>query len=304
MNGIDLFAGGGGATTGAKMAGINMLWAANHNPISVDCHALNHPEVIHSCQDLHQADWSQVPEHDLLLASPCCQGHSNAAGAKKLTKKADASRSTAWAVISCLEVHKPPFAVIENVPEFQNWPLYECWVMALEKLGYSLSPHIVNCADLGVPQSRVRLFMIATRSQNPIKLSLPKFDHISARSFIDLNIDGHKWDLVSDRVAKTQMRVTNGRKRYGDIFLDAAYGSARNGRSIDKPLGTVTTSNKHSLIIGDHIRALTIQEQSLAQTFSAGQIWPKLKVETKMMIGNAVPPKAEQQILIALQNAA
>jgi DNA (cytosine-5)-methyltransferase 1 len=77
---VDLFAGLGGFTAGATAAGARVVWAANHWPVAVQWHAVNHPETAHLCQDLHQADWTQVPDHDLLLASPACQGHTPARG--------------------------------------------------------------------------------------------------------------------------------------------------------------------------------------------------------------------------------
>lgn len=67
---VDLFAGMGGWTTGARAAGVNVVWAANHWPTAVHWHAANHPETVHVCQDLQQANWSKVPWHNLLLASP------------------------------------------------------------------------------------------------------------------------------------------------------------------------------------------------------------------------------------------
>ncbi|MDW2094053.1 DNA cytosine methyltransferase [Vibrio sp. 1865] len=296
MRGIDLFAGAGGTTTGAKDAGVNVVWAANHNPVAVEFHAKNHPEAKHVCQDLHQADWGLVPEHDIVFASPCCQGHSRAAGAKRKTVKADLSRSTAWAVVSCLEAHRTPVAIIENVLDFQRWELFEPWSMAMEKLGYSLSLNVVNAADLGVPQNRIRLFIVATRSKNPIELNIPKVEHVPAKSFLDLNPAGYQWDLVCNRVEATQNRVMNGRKEHGDIFLDAAYGTEKGGRSINKPLGTVTTNNKHSLVMGDKIRPLSIREQALAQTFPEHYQFPESKTQTKLMIGNAVPPVMAREV--------
>ena len=80
MNAIDLFSGAGGFSTGAVMAGVPVVWAANHWPAAVQVHANNHPNTAHVCQDLQQADWTLVPPHDLLLASPACQGHSRARG--------------------------------------------------------------------------------------------------------------------------------------------------------------------------------------------------------------------------------
>lgn len=85
MRAIDLFAGAGGFSTGAAMAGCNVVWAANHWQAAVDVHAANHPGTEHACQDLQQADWRNVPGHDLLLASPACQGHSPARGMEAAT---------------------------------------------------------------------------------------------------------------------------------------------------------------------------------------------------------------------------
>lgn len=301
---VDLFAGGGGTTTGAKQAGVEVVWAANHNPVAVECHAKNHPEVTHACQDLHQADWSTLPAFDLLCASPECQGHSRAAGNKLRSKKADVSRSTAWAVISCLDTLRPPLAIIENVEDFRRWELFASWQHAMQAMGYALSFNLINARDVGIPQNRLRLFLVATQSKNPITIQLQKEAEVPARTIIDLNMEGYKWDLVSNRVKATRDRVANGRKQYGEIFLDAAYGSAVSGRSIDTVLGTVMTTNKHSLVIGDHIRSLTIPELAAAQSFSPDVIWPSSSVATKALIGNAVPPTMAEKVIRAVLKAA
>jgi DNA (cytosine-5)-methyltransferase 1 len=169
---IDLFAGLGGWSTGARNAGINVIWAANHWPVAVEWHSANYPKTIHICQDLHQADWSKVPAHDIMLASPCCQGHSKARGKKSGNAQHDASRSTAWAVVSAVEFHRPEVVLVENVEEFTTWSLYPAWSQAMTALGYMIAPHVVDCADLGVPQHRVRLFLVCTRSKAPLMLEL------------------------------------------------------------------------------------------------------------------------------------
>lgn len=57
MVAIDLFAGAGGFSTGAVMAGCSVAWAANHWPTAVEWHAATHPSTVHACQDLQQADF-------------------------------------------------------------------------------------------------------------------------------------------------------------------------------------------------------------------------------------------------------
>ncbi|HNH48626.1 MAG TPA: DNA cytosine methyltransferase, partial [Myxococcota bacterium] len=169
---VDLFSGLGGFSTGAKQAGCHVAWAGNHWPLAIEYHQKNHPATTHVCQDLQQFDFSRLPEHDLLLASPSCQGHSPARGAEK--PHHDGSRSTAWAVVSAAEAGRAPVVIVENVLQFTSWTLYPAWKLAMESLGYSISPHILDAADFGVPQNRIRLFLVCTRSQVPLVLDLKK----------------------------------------------------------------------------------------------------------------------------------
>lgn len=304
MNAIDLFAGLGGWSTGAKQAGVNVLWAANHWPSAVEWHAANHPHTTHVCQDLHQADWTQVPSHDLLLASPCCQGHSKARGKASGNPQHDASRSTAWAVVSAAEVHKPEAAIIENVPEFTDWALYPAWAAAMNALGYQLAPHVIDCADLGVPQNRERLFIVATRSKAPLFLNLPKFEHVHATSFIDFN--SGSWSPIDKpgRAQATLERVANGRAIHGERFVMSYYGNTKIGRSLNRPIGTITTRDRWAVVDGDRMRMLTADENLLAMSFPSDVKRPASHKLTVHMAGNAVPPLAAQRIIQALKVAA
>lgn len=42
---VDLFAGAGGSSEGARQAGATVVWAANHWPLAVEVHARNHPDT-------------------------------------------------------------------------------------------------------------------------------------------------------------------------------------------------------------------------------------------------------------------
>ncbi|TBW07871.1 DNA cytosine methyltransferase [Azotobacter chroococcum] len=301
---VDLFAGLGGWSTGARMAGVDVLWAANHWPDAVEWHSANHPDTIHVCQDLHQADWSTVPAHDLLLASPCCQGHSKARGKNAGNPQHDTSRSTAWAVVSALEFHRPEAALVENVRELTRWSLYPAWEYAMRSLGYQLAPHIVDCADLGVPQNRERLFLVCTRSRAPLFLSLPKREHVPADSFIDFAAGN--WSPVDKpgRAAATLARIENGRRQHGERFVFSYYGNSRSGRDLRRPIGTITTRDRWAVVDGDCMRMLTADETLHAMSFPADTRRPRNHRLTVHMAGNAVPPVAGMEIINALRAAA
>lgn len=299
MRAIDLFAGLGGFTEGARLAGVPVVWAANHWQSAVDVHAVNHPEVEHRCQDLHQADWQQVPAFDIGLASPACQGHSRARG--KDRPHHDATRSTAWAVVSCAEFHRPACFVVENVPEFLAWPLFPAWRLAMETLGYALAPHVIDAADHGVPQNRVRVYIVCTRSRAPLTLALPRREHVPAASFIDWQAGA--WSSVRRKCPRTRRRIAAGRAAHGDRFLAPYYGSGSGlaGRTLARPVGTISTRDRWAVIDGARMRCLTAEECRAAMGFRADYRLPPSSKLAKHLLGNAVCPPAVADLLTAIQ---
>jgi DNA (cytosine-5)-methyltransferase 1 len=299
----DSFSGIGGFSTGAVMAGCEVVWAGNHWQSAVDYHTLNHPDVAHDCQDLQQKNWHELPFRDIHLASPSCQGHTPARG--KDMPRHDAARATAWAVVSALEVNRPEAGLVENVPAMLDWVLYPAWVMALQKLGYSVAPHIVDAADFGVPQNRVRVMIAITRSKNPIQLNLPKCDHVPISRVIDF--DAGKWSLVDKprRSAATLSRVARGRQRFGDRFLAPFYssGSGLTGRSLDRPIGTLTTIDRWAIVKGEHMRCLSRFEARDAMSFPKNTTLPDNHKLAIHLLGNAVPPLTAQKVISALQES-
>ncbi len=302
MKAIDLFAGAGGFSTGATMAGCSVVWAANHWPAAVQVHANNHPGTQHVCQDLQQADWTKVPAHDILLASPACQGHSKARGKEK--PHHDAQRSTAWAVVDALECHRPPFAVVENVKDFTRWVLFPAWCSAMDALGYAIAPHLIDSADHGVPQQRPRVYIVLTRSKHPLQLTLPRRDHAPASSVIDFAAG--EWSKLADRVPKTRERSCAGRARFGDRFVMPYYGkgSGLTGRSLARPIGTITTKARWAVVDGDRMRMVTVDENRAFMGFPAGYQLPAKVHDANMMLGNAVVPQVACDVIQAIREAA
>lgn len=288
MKAVELFAGLGGFAQGAKAAGVRIVWAANHWRLACDAYRENHPEIEPSCQDLQQADFTQVESHDILLASPSCQGHCDARGKEK--PHHDRERATAWAVVTCVEVHRPAGLLVENVPEFARWALFPAWRAALEALGYSLSLNFLDAADHGVPQHRRRLFVFGTRSKTPFELRPVQREHVPFASIIDTAADG--WSPVRTKVLNTRRRVKNGRDVFGERFVMPYYGSGSGltGRSLERPIGTVTTRDRWALVDGSRMRMLNVLECQRAMGFPDSYRLPVNRKLAKHLLGNAVPP--------------
>jgi DNA (cytosine-5)-methyltransferase 1 len=295
---IDLFAGLGGWSEGARAAGVRVIWAANHWKSACDAYALNHP-TLPACQDLCQANFHSVPRPDILLGSSACQGHTHARG--KDRPHHDDARSSAWAIVSAAEALLPPVLVVENVTGFLAWKLYPAWRLALQSLGYSLAVHIIDAADHGVPQHRVRVFIVATRSRAPLRLALPRRDHVPAAEIIEPATD---WTPVRTLCPRTRARVAAGRREHGRRFLVAYYGNTRGGRSVTRPIGTLTTRDRYAFIEDDRLRMLTVSECRAGMGFPETYRLPQNQKLAKHLLGNAICPLVGTDLLNAIKTAA
>lgn len=125
---IDGFAGGGGASCGLKMAGIDVTIAINHDPAAIRMHTVNHPKTLHLTEDIFQVDLVKYIDPDdkvdVMWASPDCTSHSKAKGGqpRKL-----GLRILPWAVYRlCRQIKDitgqlPSMLFMENVEEIQEW---------------------------------------------------------------------------------------------------------------------------------------------------------------------------------------
>lgn len=292
---VDLFAGWGGFSVGAEQAGAEVVWAANHWPLAVEAHAQNHPRTTHVCQDLRQADWTKLPEYDVLLAAPACQGHSTASQPKRRAYH-DPRRATAFAVVAAADITEPAAIVVENVPAFRRWRQYKHWCAMLREIGYTLSEHRVRASHYGVPQRRDRLFVVGVLDDER-KVRLPSTGEEPAFGpCVEWNAPG--WRRVRSATLKVRERIDKGRRNHGRTFL-TQHVTGHPGVSLDEPIRTITTQDQWALVDGDHYRPLTLRENARGMSFPDHYTWPKTakRRETITGIGNAVPPKVGEMMV-------
>lgn len=119
---IDLFAGGGGASTGLEMGlGRPVHIAINHNPAAISMHQANHPGALHFQTDVWLVDPLEAVAGRRVgwfHASPDCTHHSQAAGGQPRKKEI---RDLSWVVIKWAGKVRPRVISLENVKQIRQW---------------------------------------------------------------------------------------------------------------------------------------------------------------------------------------
>ncbi len=211
----DLFAGGGGFSTGVARACRRIgrtpeLVAINHWDIAVKTHARNHPWARHLCTGLEAVLPTEVCPNpkgrlNLLVASPECTHHSNARGGRPMS---DQSRASAWLILKWLQELYVESVVIENVQEFADWgplgadgrpmkrlrgALFDQFIASLKALGYNVEWRVLNAADYGGATTRERLFIQARRGGNKHILWPDATHSPSGKPRYDRRKGGYNW---------------------------------------------------------------------------------------------------------------
>lgn len=119
---IDLFAGGGGASTAIEEAtGECVDIAVNHDDDAVSMHIVNHPQTTHYREDIRLVEPRIATcgrPVGRLHASPECTHHSQARGGQPRSKE---SRSLSWMVIKWVGQTLPLMLTMENVMQILQW---------------------------------------------------------------------------------------------------------------------------------------------------------------------------------------
>lgn len=278
---VDLFAGGGGASTGIEQAiGRSVDIAVNHDPEAIALHTINHPQTEHYVSDVFEINPHVATRGrpvGLLWASPDCKHFSKAKGGKPVSKRI---RGLAWVVVKWAKAVRPRVIILENVEEFQTWgPLtddgmpcperkgqtFQLWKEQLRSLGYRLEYKELRACDYGAPTIRKRFFMVARCDGLPIvwpqqtHFAKPAKGQLAWRPASDI-ID---WSIPCPSIFErkrpladaTCRRIAKGVMRYvveaanpfivpGGVSFITKFRSGSVGTGLDEPLHTVTAGGE------------------------------------------------------------
>ena len=173
---VDLYCGGGGATSGLVLAGWEHILGVDNDPWAVGAYRANGWH----CSQADLTEEFPLPEHDIIWASPPCQAFSLAS----LEKHRKARRNDHYLTVAKLAIkHGTEIVITENVPAARKAKPYLEYVRMMKGAGYTVTDDIYKASEYGVATTRRRLITIAEIG-NPMMMYPVK--HAKARTAFDV----------------------------------------------------------------------------------------------------------------------
>lgn len=310
---INLFSGCGGTGLALERAGYRSIGYDNWQ-LACDTHNANGMKAI--CCDLNVRLPKTKHKIDCVWASPPCQPFSNA-----LEQEGEFDPRDGFpAYLKVLKKYRPRLTIFENVAglTYKRHAAYLARIVyEIGALGYSVEWRLLNAADYGTPQSRVRIILIGRLDGKP---RWPKKTHANKRVTVReaLGTDGSDNPPGIDvRYLKTPSFQTgikgsllfNGRGRPLDLDAPSKTIYAAGGNHVHWfDVENQTVPYWEHLRAGGKVRTgkkvkgarrLTPAQSAILQGFPEDYVWCGLPSNIVKQIGNACPPQLAQAVIEA-----
>ncbi len=182
ISAVDLFCGVGGLTHGLSLANIDVTLGVDIDAASQHPFEINN-EAIFLLEDVARLQPDVIKDHfepgttTLLAGCAPCQPFSTYSQKAKGEggSRRDRGCKDDWRLVErfgeLVEGIQPDLVAMENVPPLARTSVYQGLLARLE--GYWLDARVIDCRTVGLPQTRKRLVLVASRL-GPI--TLPHFD--------------------------------------------------------------------------------------------------------------------------------
>ena len=292
---ISLFSGAGGLDLGFMQAGHRVVWANDIAPDACATYRRNiGAHIVES--DIAKVDAAELPPADIVVGGFPCQGFSRA----NINKIGNDRRNYLFRHFArIVAAARPMYFFAENVRglvSFEGGRFFQMVRDDFRKAGYRVSWKVLNAADFGVPQSRVRVIIVGVRVDLPMSMNYQFPAPTHAKS--PLPFDGLKpWVSVGEALKGlpepgrergilnhigSRYKVTN-RDFTGHRMTDP-----------DKPSPTILarSGSAGGVSVIQHPRnhrRMTIRESAVVQSFPMNFEFKGGMGSCYRQVGNAVP---------------
>lgn len=292
MRVVSLFSGAGGLDLGFRMAGHEIVWANDLYEDAVHTYEKNlgHHIIL---KDIHDIALEDIPDCDIIIGGFPCQGFSVANTKRHV---GDERNELYKQLIRVITAKKPKFFLAENVKGLTSLGHGEVFKMILadfKEMGYKVKYKILNAADYGVPQTRMRVIIVGVREDIDWEYEFPSPTHSRdgtdglpiwvsvSQALSGLPDPDQENDIPNHTYSKYKLNI-NG--YIGHRLLDP-----------DKPAPTVTArgDNRGGVVILPHPngqRRMSCRELASVQSFPWTYEFCGNNSSIYRQIGNAVPP--------------
>ena len=284
-----------GSSQGYKMAGYDVIGCNEIDPRQMEIYKHNLKPKYSYLEDIRTFRLrddlpKELFELDILDASFPCSLFSTAnlkaddkKGKEVKFREGQAKQTLddlAFETIKLVDKLKPKICVFENVKGLLNeknkWYVEQIYKQ-FENIGYRICHHLINCADLGVPQKRERVFFFAVRKD----IDVPTVDIFGCEPY--LNLDIREKHITIKHFYNTKQKTDKQNYsdiRFGDIMCN-----------INKPLQTITGLSRFWISVDE-----LLDKNSLLQCGSWSLDYDFLNQDYQYVLGMSVPPLAMYRI--------
>lgn len=333
---LDLFCGSGAVSLGLKQAGFEVVGAIDFDAGACRTYRANHPEVRLLQNDIRLANPDDFADLipgklDLLVICAPCQPFSSQ---NRHKSKDDSRNNLVEESKKFINRFSPSLVFLENVPGLASTDIFGKFTTWLrEEAGYDVAePMRVDAAELGVPQRRTRMILVAAKG-----VSLSKATNIArtGRKSVEDTIK----NLPVPPVGRPQAGATDVlhyARRHSPLNIERLQNIPINGggrESLPYHLQLACHRDKKKSSFSDTYgrmswgdvaptlttgctditrgrfahpvqnRAITLREAARLQSFPDDYIFEGNASQVATQIGNAVPPEMMRTIAQSLKAA-
>ena len=247
------------------------------------------------CTDIRDLSPERVPDMDLIIGGPCCQGYSNANRHDINKESAKSKRLLIDDYIRMVKAKKPKVFVIENVPQFltkENGVYLE--KVLTELSDYEISYQVVTDYEVGGYTKRKRMILIGSKIG---KIDIPNVElskiHTTKDALIKVNNDWFNYSDVTKASPETEKKMSYVRpgSNYKDIpemaHLDR-HSNVYRRLHPDEPAVTITNWRKVNLMPPVGNRILSVAEASALMGFNKNYKFLGSLNDRQQQVGNGV----------------
>ena len=295
---------------GFKEAGFDLVWANDFDADAVETYKTN---IGDECVlgDISNISSDDIPNCDVIIGGFPCQGFSMANTKRHVL---DERNSLYLEYVRILKDKRPKAFVAENVKGILSIGKGEVIKAIIEdftNVGYRVKYKLLNAADYGVPQTRMRVIIVGIRSDLNVDFEFPEPTHSknSANGLPNWVSVKEALEHLPDPDGDNAHSVPNNEYSQYKVTTKNFTGHRVTNPNLPSPTILARGNGGGGVVAIPHFsgnRRMTVRESAAIQTFPDNFLFSGTRGSGYRQVGNAVPVllarTIAKQLLIKLEN--